>query len=71
MFWIGMIVGGIIGFAATLWCVMNLAKRICGSADKAAEIGGLIREACENRESTVCAYHDDELLGCVVLEELE
>lgn len=72
MFWIGMIVGGIIGIALTLWFVINLAVKHCGSFDKAAEVGGLVMEANENRESAIYAYRDDDkCLGCVVFEGRE
>ena len=73
MFWIGMIVGGIIGIAMTLWYCISLAVKECGSIDKAAEVGDLITKANENRESEIYAYRcdDDKCLGCVIFEELE
>lgn len=70
MFWIGMIVGVILGIAATLRYVINLAVKECGSLDKAAEVGELITTANEKRESAIYAYRDDDkLLGCVIFPE--
>ena len=71
MFWIGLIAGGIIGFAAAIGYSISLAVKECGSIDKAADVGHLISEANENRRSTICAYHDDKLLNYVVFEENE
>ena len=71
MFCIGLIVGIIVGVIGTLFGWAWLACKITGiSWDEGTEIGNLIIEAGQNRESTIMAYNDEVELGRVVLEEM-
>ena len=70
MFWIGMIVGLIIGAIVIYHGLIWYAQKISGmSIDEMGDCGRLLLDASENRESTIVVYHDGMELNSVLLEE--
>ena len=70
MFWIGLIVGIIIGFVAFAIFGMLYALRFYNiSWEEAMGFCGIMYEAGHNRESMILVTHDDEVLDALVLEE--
>lgn len=69
MFWIGMIVGTIIGFIAfAAVSVMHCVKRY-GSWEDLGNGVAMLNMAADNRKSYMQVFTDDEILGTVVFEE--
>ena len=69
MFWIGMIVGTIIGFLA-FWVFVVLACKSMGvSFTEVNNIADTIGEALTNRESEIQVWHDGRLIDVTYLEE--
>lgn len=70
MFWIGLIIGIIVGWFAYNGVSFYLGARAANmSVDEFWQVCGLVFEAGHNRKSTLTALHDQEILGTVVLEE--
>lgn len=70
MFWIGLIVGIIVGAVGYGLNAVRLgAKASNMSLEEFWDCASLIVEAGHNRESTVTAWHDGEMLDVVELEE--
>ena len=70
MFWIGMIVGVIIGVVGYgLNAVRIGAKALNMTVGELWDCTELIYEAGHNRESKVTAWHDGKMLDVVELEE--
>ena len=69
MFWIGMIVGIIIGAVGlvAIWTLLAV-KWTNMSVDELAECGGLIMEAGNNRASTLSVWHDGETIAAAEFE---
>lgn len=69
MFWIGLIVGIIVGVVA-LWLLSKaLMVVIFGSFDQYKDGFELLLTANDNRKSYLQAFTDDEILDTVVFEE--
>lgn len=70
MFWIGFIVGIIIGAIScmAIWSLLVM-KWTNMSMDEISACGGLILEAGNNRASTMSVWHDGELLEEVEFED--
>lgn len=73
MFWIGLIVGLVVGVIACWFGLMLFTMKITGmSVYEMADCGNLMIEAGQNRESTIVAYDSNgEQLCGVLLEENE
>ena len=69
MFWIGMIVGAILTIAIAVGYVAYCCKVVGVTRHEFDEMSELIGDALVNRESEVEVWHDDVLIGKVVLEE--
>ena len=69
MFWIGMIVGTIIGFLAFWVLVALLCKSMGVSFSEFNNISDTIGEALANRESEIQVWHDDRLIDVTYLDE--
>ena len=70
MFWIGLIVGIIIGAIVCHFGMIMYAMKATGmSIDEMEDCGLLLIDAGQNRESAIVLYHDDDELDRVVLEE--
>ena len=70
MFWIGLIVGIIVGIPATMAICAKLIM-IWGNmtVDEWSDCIDLVMEAGNNREATLSVWHDGETLRTVELEE--
>lgn len=69
MFWIGMIIGAIIGYLA-LWVHVAWACKSFGvSYAEFNSIADTIGEAVTNRESEIQVWHDGRLIDVTYLEE--
>lgn len=70
MFWIGIIIGIIIGMTIVIKLFPPLAAKLMNiSLDEFKECIELIDTAGSNRASTMMVYHDGEVLNTVELEE--
>lgn len=69
MFWIGMIVGIVLGIAALFVIALLHCTYTCGSWQKWSEACGLLDCALDNRESIIVAYHEGEILDEVRFPE--
>ena len=70
MFWIGIIVGVIIGDVVSIAGVAMFALKATNmTIDEIAECGLLIQEAGNNREATLQVWHNGKIIDEVKLEE--
>lgn len=70
MFWIGIIVGIIIGAVGYGMNAVRIgAKAMNMTVSELWDCSSLLVEAGYNRESTVSVWHDGETIGVVELEE--
>lgn len=69
MFWIGMIVGIVIGVVGIVVYAVRFTSQTYGSWKKFGETQHLVERALDNRESVIVAYHGGEILGGVTYPE--
>ena len=69
MFWIGLIVGIVVGAVVLYLLSRGLMAVVFGSYEKYSEGFGLLLTASGNRESTVQVWHDGDCLDEVIFEE--
>lgn len=69
MFWIGLIVGIIVGTVILYLLSRLVMTAMFGSYEKYSEGFELLLTASDNRESTVQVWHDGECLDEVIFEE--
>lgn len=72
MFWIGTIVGIVIGVVGFAVLSVRYASQLCGSFATACDIARLMETAHENRRSYIYAIKDDDdgsILDAVTFEE--
>lgn len=70
MFWIGMLVGGIIATIAIVGLLAYCCWKVYGTWDTFVGACDVIKAATENRESVIVAYHEGEVLTHATFEEL-
>lgn len=71
MFWIGLIVGVIIGIGAVAAWLFYCYKVTFRDVDTFVDMVNVLAVANENRESHVIVTHNDEVLATAVFEEIE
>lgn len=70
MFWIGLIIGIIVGSIGIMVVSIRYVTNLYGSWESFNKGTDLLEVATNNRESVVRVYHDGELLDEVTFEEL-
>ena len=70
MFWIGMLVGGIIATIAIVGFIAICCRKVYDTWDTFESMVEVVSAASDNRESVVVAYHDGEALTHATFEEL-
>lgn len=70
MFWIGIVVGAIVGWLGSAAFHLWYGMRACDmSYDEFLNFAALGVQAGDNRESTITVTHDDEVVDVLVLKE--
>lgn len=71
MFWVGLIVGVVIGIGIMLTiCYMGYRVLNIRSLDEMGDIIDTLTIAGENRESVITVTHNDEVIGICTLSEM-
>lgn len=70
MFWIGLIIGIIVGIIGIMVVSTRYVVNLYGSWEAFDKGTDLLEVATNNRESVMRVYHDGEVLDEVIFEEL-